>query len=354
MARSKQFFAALAAASTILPGAQAAYNLVDSFSGSSFFDTMDFFTETDPTNRTVTYVDFETATSNRLVGLVVPVSSSSTSSSDYTSPSSNAVYIGVDHNALSAETSFRPSIRISSQQSWTHGLLFADIAAAPTGCGTWPALWLVNTNSVWPGNTGEIDLFETVNEAAANSMTLHTSAGCTLNSTAESFSGTMSTHNCDVDAPGQTENAGCSIQAPETDTILYNGEKCSHSTAGPDFNAQGGGVYAMEWTASSISITFHPRGYIPADIVAGKPDPSSWTNKPVAVFEGCAFDSHVKELSLVVNIALCGDWAGEVWQSGGCAASTGVATCEQYVQENEKAMESAYWVINKVEMFQEA
>lgn len=153
MARSKQFFAALAAASTILPGAQAAYNLVDSFSGSSFFDTMDFFTETDPTNGTVTYVDFETATS---------------------------------------------------------------------------------------------------------------------------------------------------------------------------------------------------------DIVAGKPDPSSWTNKPVAVFEGCAFDSHVKELSLVVNIALCGDWAGEVWQSGGCAASTGVATCEQYVQENEKAMESAYWVINKVEMFQEA
>lgn len=352
MARSKQFLAALAAASTVLPGIHAAYTLIDSFSGASFFDTMDFFTEADPTNGTVTYVDFETATSNRLIGLVAPSSSSRTSSdSNSSATSSESVYIGVDHSSIT--TAFRPSIRISTQQSWTHGLLLADIASAPTGCGTWPALWLVNTAGTWPGNTGEIDLFETVNNAVANSMTLHTSAGCALNTSSEAFSGTMSTSNCDVNAPNQAQNAGCSIQAPQQDTIVYDGETCSYATAGPAFNAAGGGVYAMEWTSSSISISFHPRGYIPSDIVSGTPNPSSWTNKPIAVFEGCAFDGFVKELSLVVNIALCGDWAGEVWQSGGCAAETGTSTCEEYVAANPHKFDTAYWVINGVSMWQE-
>lgn len=36
-----------------------------------------------------------------------------------------------------------------------------------------------------------------------------------------------------------------------------------------------------------------------------------------------------------------GDWAGNVWESGGCAASTGVPTCEQYVQDNGSAFNDA-------------
>lgn len=34
----------------------------------------------------------------------------------------------------------RPSVRIASQKSWTHGLFIGDFARAPVGvCGAWPA-----------------------------------------------------------------------------------------------------------------------------------------------------------------------------------------------------------------------
>ena len=34
----------------------------------------------------------------------------------------------------------RPSVRISTQKSWTHGLFIGDFAHTPGGiCGTWPA-----------------------------------------------------------------------------------------------------------------------------------------------------------------------------------------------------------------------
>ncbi|GAB7356347.1 hypothetical protein MBLNU459_g7137t1 [Dothideomycetes sp. NU459] len=351
MARSTHFVAALVAAATLIPTTSAAnYTLVDSFSGSSFFDTMDFFTAEDPTNGTVTYVNYATAAENRYIGLV---------SNDLRSAEqlSHSVYIGVDHRAIAS--SGRNSIRVSSQQSWTHGLLLADIAAAPTGCGTWPALWLVNTGDAWPGSTGEIDLFETVNMAQANSMTLHTSAGCSLTNTdtfqSSSFSGTVTTSNCDVNAPNQAQNAGCSITAPLANASSAHAN--ATATAGPAFNAQGGGVYALLWTSAGITIYFHPRGQIPADIAAGAPDPASWTTstRPLAAFAGpaCDWDAHVANLSLVVDTTLCGDWAGEVWASGGCAAATGVATCEAYVAARPEAFGAAHWLINSIKMFQD-
>ena len=141
----------------------------------------------------------------------------------------------------------------------------------------------------WPDD-GEIDIIEGVNDNANNAMTLHTSDGCTIADTA--FTGTLTTSNCYNDAPGQSPNAGCDIQDPNTQ---------SYGTA---FNANRGGVFAMEWTSSAVSIWFFPRGTTPSDLQAGTPDPTSW-KEPVARYQGnCNISSHFKSMQIVRIIFL--------------------------------------------------
>ena len=116
-------------------------------------------------------------------------------------------------------------------------------------------------------------------------MTLHTDAGCSISSSG--FTGNLVTSNCDVNAPNQATNAGCSIDAQ------------SSQTYGAGFNAKGGGVYATEWTSNAVSIFFFPRGSIPSDISSGNPNPSGW-GSPMASFAGsCNIDQHVLNQQIV-------------------------------------------------------
>ena len=71
-------------------------------------------------------------------------------------------------------------------------------------------------------------------------MTLHTSDGCTIDSSG--FTGTLLTSNCFVNAPGQANNAGCGIQSPDSNSY------------GAGFNSNSGGVYATEWTSDHIPL----------------------------------------------------------------------------------------------------
>lgn len=119
-------------------------------------------------------------------------------------------------------------------------------------------------------------------------MTLHTSDGCSISSSSD-FTGSMTTDNCYVYAAGQSSNAGCGITDPDA---------TSYGTA---FNANGGGVFATEWTSDAISIWFFERGSIPDDIDSGNPDPDSW-GSPVARFQGdCDIDSHFDGLQIVCS-----------------------------------------------------
>src|SRR2546423_13817757 len=90
---------------------------------------------------------------------------------------------------------------------------------------------------------GEIDVVEGVNSQTSNAMTLHTGPGCSFPNNGR-FSGSMTTQNCFVNAPGQSTNAGCQITT--TNSQSY----------GAGFSANGGGVYATEWTSESINVHF--------------------------------------------------------------------------------------------------
>lgn len=295
----------------------AGYVLEDDYSPTNFFDSFDFFSGQDPTNGFVSYVDQSTAQSSNLIN--------STSSS---------VYMGVDHTNVTPNG--RPSVRLTSKKSYDSGLVILDLAHMPAGCGTWPAFWTVGPN--WPDN-GEIDIIEGVNEQSTNAMTLHTGPGCSITNTG-GFSGSITTSNCDINAAGQSTNAGCQIMESATNSY------------GAGFNSNNGGVYATLWNSNAITIYFFPRSSIPSDIASGSPNPSGW-GTPAAVFKGgCDISSTFKSQQIVFDTTFCGDWAGVVWSSGSCASKA--STCNAFVENNPSAFANAYWSINSLKVYQES
>ncbi|MCJ1454169.1 hypothetical protein MMC28_004520 [Mycoblastus sanguinarius] len=299
----------------------AGYMLTDDYSGDNFFGNFSAFTGTDPTSGFVQYADYATATQQKLIGSI------------QNSNGASSAFMGVDYTSQSPQG--RASVRISSTKSFNKGLFILDASHMPGGiCGVWPAFWLVGPN--WPAS-GEIDILEGVNAATTNQMTLHTSAGCSIQS--GGFSGSANTTNCDNNAPGQGKNAGCAIM--DSDTTAF----------GKGFNDNGGGVYAMEWTDQAIAIWFFPRTKIPADIAAGGPNPSGW-GQPVAQYQGgCQIDSHFQNMNIIFDTTFCGQWAGDVWAQSSCASKA--STCNAYVQSNPGDFQEAYWLVNSVRVYQQ-
>ena len=309
---------------SMISSSLATYSLKDDYSGDAFFQQMDFFTESDPTDGLVSFQSMESANSTGLAGFIAA-----------DNQTSKAVYMAVDSTTIAPEG--RGSVRVQSQETYNHGLFIIDIAHMPGGiCGTWPAFWLVGAD--WPGN-GEIDIVEGVNDQASNIMTLHAAAGPVINSNAD-FAGQITTTNCDVNAPDQSKNAGCSI----TDT--------SDLTFGSGFNTAGGGVYATEWTSTAIKIWFFPRGQIPDDIASSTPNPDSWPT-PRSVFQGdFNMDDHFKNQQIIFDTTFCGQWAGQTWSSVGSCSQL-APTCEEYVTNNPSAFADAYWAVNTLQVFQD-
>ena len=318
---SAQVFSRIGAALILAAGSvNAAYTLADSYDHTNFFSEFSFFSGADPTNGLVAYQSASSANKTALAG--------------YTNNAGvNSVYLGVDHTTSLSGAAGRASTRVSSNKAYTHGLFIADIAHMPEGCGTWPALWSFGPS--WPTN-GEIDVIEGVNAGTTNQMTLHTSQGCVMSNSGSDAGTTLVGSDCNAGGG----NTGCGQTVKNT------------ATYGPAFNAAGGGVYAWEWTSSYIAIYFFSRTAIPANIQSGKPDPAAW-GKPIAKFSGsgCNIDSHFKSHNIILDTTFCGDWAGQVWSSGGCAASTKAATCNAYVSSNPTAFKNAYWIINSIKVF---
>ncbi|KAI9846559.1 MAG: hypothetical protein M1838_001235 [Thelocarpon superellum] len=300
------------ALSLLVAATHAGYSLVDTYEASNFFSEFDFFTGPDPTNGFVQYVDQATAESTGLA-----------------STNDSLVYMGVDHSTVSS--SGRASVRVTSQKSYTHGLVVADISHMPGGeCGTWPAFWTVGPN--WP-NDGEIDIIEGVNSANTNQMTLHSNDGCSM--TGGSETGNRISTNCYAYAAG---NQGCGVV--DSDTQSY----------GTGFNDQKGGVYAMEWTSQAINIYFFSRMSVPPNVLSQNPDPTTWGTPVASYQDGCNIDANFQSHQIVFDTTFCGDWAGNTWSSSSCASSA--ASCTDFVANNPSAFTEAYWEILSLQVFQ--
>ncbi|EED82529.1 hypothetical protein POSPLDRAFT_112923 [Postia placenta Mad-698-R] len=308
--------------------ASSPWKVKQSYEGDSFFDGWSFFTASDPTDGTVQYVDQSTAQSANLTSI---------------NSAGNAI-MRVDTTAKISGN--RQSVRITTNYNYTGALVILDSVHMPTGCGTWPAFWSNGPN--WPAG-GEIDIVEGVNTYTNNQATIHTNPGCTIpssNSTVLGITGDVTGGtNC---AAAETGNAGCGIRST------------SNTSYGAGFNEIGGGVYAMEWVDSGISVWFFPRSSIPSDITAGAPQPSGW-GTPMANWPStdCNPSTFFYQHSAIFDTTLCGQWAGNVWsdtgspgQSQSCAQITGTSTCAEYVQNNGAAFADAYWEVKSVKIYQ--
>ncbi len=244
-------------------------------------------------------------------------------------------YIGVDYTNTYVSSGYpnsgRPSVRISTEKVWTHGLFIGDFAHAPGGiCGTWPAFWTLGPN--WP-YTGEIDIMEGVNLLTQNAMSLHTSVNFTITADATTQTGSLGGTNCAF-YPPDGNGVGCGVIDQRT------------TSYGSGFNAIGGGVYAMQWTSDFIKVWFFPRSAIPADITNKVPNPSSW-GLPAAdlVGPGDNIDLHFIDHAIVFDNTFCGSYAGVVWDNvegtQSCANFTGYSTCTDYVANVPSAFQNS-------------
>ncbi|KAL1881900.1 hypothetical protein Daus18300_000954 [Diaporthe australafricana] len=289
------------------------YSLSDEYSGSDFFDNFDYFTGYDPTNGFVHYVPQAQAESLNLT---------------YASTSSAVLRVdtSVGNTSSPDASTGRFSVRATSKRQYntgSGGLFLFDVKHSPLGCGTWPALWLADPSN-WPDN-GEIDVMEATNLADdGNAMTLHTSSGCSMDHKRK-MTGSSTHASC---VSSGTDNEGCGVDGPV-------------ATYGEEFNSGGGGIMALEWRTAGIRMWQFARGSIPSDITGGSPDPSTW-GTALADFPdtGCDISSHFKNQSIILNIDLCGDLAGNLYSDTDCPSN-----CTDYVANNPEAFTDAYWEV---------
>lgn len=155
-------------------------------------------------------------------------------------------------------------------------------------------------------------------------MSLHTSPGCSLPPTAES-SDRSTLVNTDCESDPDTDS-GCGFL--DTSDLSF----------GEAFNNGHGGVFAHHWNDTGIFIWHWPRDVIPADITAKNPTPSEW-GPPVASFPAtdCDIASHFSDHSLILDITLCGDWAGATYSTSQCPGTCADAVADPTNFQSEPA-----------------
>ncbi|KAJ7484682.1 concanavalin A-like lectin/glucanase domain-containing protein [Mycena latifolia] len=258
-----------------------AYDIVHDFSGIGFFDEGNW--------------DFYGNYDNLTLGDVVWLNEADA----YTQQlalvnAAGNVILKVDNFSNVPFNQKRNSVRITSKATYSLGTLWIiDAVHLPYGCSVWPSIWTVGPT--WPEG-GEIDIIEGINQMQNNQYALHTTPGC-LHTTPPDQTGTSSLVDC-------SQPAGCLV-----------GENAPNSFQS-GFAAAGGGVWAAQFDYTGIFIWFWSRPNVPASITQATATSSivslaDW-GPPSASYVNstCTIEDFFGPQNLVIDITLCGEWAG--------------------------------------------
>jgi len=300
------------------------YTLRVKHQGKNFFDVWYFYSAVDPSHGNVQYVS---------------ASDASVAGFAYFQANGTTV-LAVDSKSQVPPGGKRKSVRICTKDAYNDGLFIADFLKLPHGPTVWPAYWSVG--NTWPDG-GEMDIVEYVNEAAANQYTLHSGSGsdCTIdtnpqaiytdaNGNSQPFSGTLMGTEC---RSSNGADAGCAFSDSGSDSV------------GHAFNMAGGGVFALLFDNTQVSIWRFSRSNIPQDITAGNPDPTQW-GIPMAYWSNstCDIANHFTNQRFILDMTICGDWAASVYDNLGIGSCTdAVANASNYAW--------AQWKINYIAMY---
>ncbi|KAH7882814.1 glycoside hydrolase family 16 protein, partial [Phlebopus sp. FC_14] len=262
----------------------AAYDIIREYAGSTFFDRWNFYGAYDNlTHGNVTWVSGPDAKSQGLA---------------YVNNDGHAI-IKVDNTTNVPYGQNRKSVRITTQDVYELGSLWIiDLNHIPYGCSVWPAFWSFGTffsGPNWPQD-GEIDIIEGINVMSNNQMAIHTTPGCTHDGQVGQLGSSGSTTDC-------SQPAGCTVM--ETSPNSYES----------GFADMGGGVWATQFGSTGIYIWFWSRPDIPTSITqatsASSIDTSQWGTPHASYFPTtCNTSEFFSPQNLVLDITLCGDWAG--------------------------------------------
>ncbi|EST07844.1 Glycoside hydrolase, family 16 [Kalmanozyma brasiliensis GHG001] len=340
------------------------YTLREEISGQQFLERFWFWSYNDPTHGTVDYVDQFTAVSNGLA----------------TVNANGAFVIRADNTTVVPPGQGRRSVRLHSRRLMSDGILVGKISFMPQGCATWPAFWTC-TNDRWPAG-GEIDIIEGANDQGPRNLaSLHTLYGCHIAGGYRS------------DQTGFTGQPDCSYQPGCSASFTAN------SSYGPQFNQNGGGYFAMRRETGpgdpGIGVYFWPlntaASNLPAAVSAiadGRAAPkyvvtnanatgndrrelAKW-GTPSAFFANvanssasatalatgaepvCQMQNFFGDHEIIINLSLCGDWAGETFGYSGCAAANGNVSCDNFVRNNPSQFTDARWEIDYMRVYDNA
>ncbi|KAI0795406.1 glycoside hydrolase family 16 protein [Abortiporus biennis] len=284
------------------------YELLREYAGQTFFDGWDWYGSWDNlTLSNVWWVNQSVASATNLA---------------YINPAGNAILKVDNTSVVSAGTPDMPgtrnSVRITTTDFYSLGTLWLiSLRHIPFGCSVWPAFW--SKGPAWP-NDGEIDIIEAINLMDHNQMALHTLPGCTH------------------DDPGKDKQKGTTIRA---DCGTTGGCTVAETTPGSyaeAFSANGGGVFATQFDETGINIWFWPRAEVPASITQLSStqtslDISAWGIPSAAYPSGpsCNITEFFPPQQIVLDIALCGHWAGTTasYTDAGCGSAGPTGDCYQ-------------------------
>ena len=278
------------------PWQRSPYHLDSSFSGRTFFDAWTFG-EVDYAGGSSEYLNRSAAFEHNVVE----------------AHDTHAV-LRVGRRGRKAFT--RQTVRVTTNKSWMYGLFAMQFSHTPFGCGVWPAFWTNAKSGHWPDG-GEVDMLEYPNNNVAAAISFHTSkARCKLDAdVVEECS--LGNHQLmtgyrsiglDCETDYLAGKMGCGPVSPRA---FRSGVEWADSP----------GVIAMEWTPEHIKVFYFPQDEIPRDLSAEAPDPDSWDDYITGYFPFGAseranpgscpdYTRLLEPQTLVLNIALCGEWAG--------------------------------------------